>query len=216
MPGNLTGMGSKTMNRITFAACCGFLCISALSAQEVPRYSFELGAGFTQPVGNTGRYLDDGWNLKGGVGVNFSNYVGVMGEVGYNSLGFNGATVSNLGYSGGNVNIFSATIDPIVHLTPRSHFDLYAIGGGGLYRWDEQFSVATNVVTPFSTGSFPVVIPNFGDSYTVNKPGWNAGMGVALGTKWHGKVFAEARYVHIFMNNNLRADFIPVTFGFRW
>ena len=41
-------------------------------------------------------------------------------------------------------------------------------------------------------------------------------MGLALGTKWHGKIFAEARYVHIFMNNNMRADYIPVTFGFRW
>jgi hypothetical protein len=37
-----------------------------------------------------------------------------------------------------------------------------------------------------------------------------------LGTKWHGKVFAEARYVHIFMNNGTRADYVPVTFGFRW
>ncbi len=65
-------------------------------------------------------------------------------------------------------------------------------------------------------GSFPLVIPSVGDQYSVNKPGWNAGMGVALGTKWHGKVFAEARYVHIFLNNGERGDYIPVTFGFRW
>jgi hypothetical protein len=50
----------------------------------------------------------------------------------------------------------------------------------------------------------------------VNKPGFNAGMGVALGTKWHGKVFAEARYVHVFLNNGQRGDYVPVTFGFRW
>jgi len=187
-----------------------------MSAQEVSHFSFELGAGFTQPVGTTGRYLDDGWNLKGGVGFNFSNYLGVMGELGYNSLGFNSSTLTNLGYPGGNANIFSATIDPIVHLTPRSHFDLYAIGGGGLYHWDEQFSSPTGLVTPFPTGSFPIVIPNAGDTYSENKPGWNAGMGVALGTKWHGKVFAEARYVHVFLNGGERGDYIPVTFGFRW
>ena len=52
--------------------------------------------------------------------------------------------------------------------------------------------------------------------YSVNKPGWNAGMGVAFGTKWHGKLFAEARYVHVFLNNDERADYVPVTFGFRW
>jgi hypothetical protein len=50
----------------------------------------------------------------------------------------------------------------------------------------------------------------------VNKPGFSAGAGVAFGTKWHGKVFAEARYVHIFLNNGERADYVPVTFGFRW
>jgi hypothetical protein len=204
------------MNRLVFVGCLGLISMGALSAQEVSHFSFELGAGFTEPVGNTGRYLDDGWNLKGGVGFNFNNYLGVMGELGYNSLGFNGSTLGDLGYPGGQVNIFSATIDPIVHLTPRSHFDLYAIGGGGLYHWSENFSAPTGVVTPFATGSFPVVIPDAGDQYSVNKPGWNAGMGVAFGTKWHGKIFAEARYAHVFLNNNMRGDFVPVTFGFRW
>lgn len=204
------------MNKIALVGCFSLLCLGTLSAQEVSHFSFELGGGFTQTVGRTGRYLNDGWNLKGGVGYNFSSYVGVLGELGYDSLGFNGATLGNLGYPGGDVNIFSATIDPIVHLTPRSHFDLYAIGGGGLYHWSEDFSAPTGIVTPFATGSFPVVIPSLGNAYSVNKPGVNAGMGVALGTKWHGKIFAEARYVHVFLNNNMRADYVPVTFGFRW
>jgi len=204
------------MNKLVSASCFGLVCMGTLSAQEVSHFSFELGAGFTQTVGNTGRYLNDGWNLQGGVGYNFSPYIGVLGEVGYTSLGFNGTTLGNLGYPGGGVNVFSATIDPIVHLTPRSHFDLYAIGGGGLYHWYENFSAPAGTVTPFAAGSFPIVIPNSGDAYSVNKPGFNAGMGVAMGTKWHGKVFAEARYVHVFLNNNMRGDYIPVTFGFRW
>jgi hypothetical protein len=204
------------MNKLVLVGCFGVLCMGSLSAQEVSHFSFELGGGFTQTVGNTGRYLNDGWNLQGGVGYNFSSRIGVMGELGYTQLGFNGTTLSNLGYPGGGVNVFSATIDPIVHLTPKSHFDVYAIGGGGLYHWNENFSAPTGLVTPFSTGSFPVTIPNAGDMYSVNKPGFNAGMGMAMGTKWHGKVFAEARYVHVFLNNNMRADYIPVTFGFRW
>lgn len=206
------------MNKILLASFCGFLLIGTLNAQEVSHFSFELGGGFTQPVGNTGRYLDDGWNLQGGVGYNFSSYVGVMGELGYNSLGLNSATLSNIGYSGGGINIFSATVDPIIHLTPRSHFDLYAIGGGGLYHLYENFSApaAGGVITPFAGGSFQLIEPANGLSYSENKPGFNAGMGIAFGTKWHGKVFAEARYVHVFTNNNMRADYVPVTFGFRW
>jgi hypothetical protein len=204
------------MNRLVFPASFALFCVGTLSAQEVSHFSFELGAGFTQSVGNTGRYLNDGWNLQGGAGFNFSPYIGVMGELGYNSLGFNGTTLNTLGYPGGNVNIFSATVDPIVHLTPRSRFDLYAIGGGGLYHWSEQFSKPAGLVTTFDSGSFPIVIPSVGNDYSVNKPGWNAGMGVAFGTKWHGKLFAEARYVHVFLNNGERGDYVPVTFGLRW
>jgi hypothetical protein len=208
------------MNKLVFVGCVGLLCIGTLSAQEVSHFSFELGAGFTEPVGNTAKYLDNyGWNLQGGVGYNFSSYVGVMGELGYNSLGINSNTLGNTGYSGGGFHVFSATVDPIVHLTPKSHFDLYAIGGGGLYHVYESFSAASGaVISPFAGGSsFQLVEPaNNGLSYSENKPGFNAGMGVAFGTKWHGKLFAEARYVHIFTNNNMRADYVPVTFGFRW
>ena len=122
------------MKILALITCSGFLLVGTLSAQEVSHFSFELGAGFTQPVGNTANYLDnDGWNLQGGVGYNFSSYFGVMGELGYNSLGISSTTLNNIGYSGGGFHVFSATVDPIVHLTPKSHFDLYAIGGGGLY-----------------------------------------------------------------------------------
>jgi hypothetical protein len=204
------------MNKLASVGCFGLLCIATLSAQEVSHFSFDLGGGFTQPVGNTGRYLNDGWNVQGGVGYNFSNYIGVMGQLDYNSMGMNGAALGASGFPGGDIHVFSATLDPIVHLTPRSHFDLYAIGGGGLYHWYQQFSAPTGVVSNSFAGSFPLVVPAFGDEYSVNKPGWNAGMGVALGTKWHGKVFAEARYIHIFLNNGERGDYVPVTFGFRW
>jgi hypothetical protein len=211
-------MGSQHIHRFTLTLCCGLLCTGALSAQEVNRFVFDLGGGFTQTVGNTGRYLNDGWNVQGGAGINFTNYVGALVQLDYNSLGFNGATLGGLGYPSGDVHVFSATVDPIVHLTPRSHFDLYAIGGGGLYHWYQQFGAPASgaVITPFASGSFPITVPTFGQAYSENKPGWNAGMGVAFGTKWHGKIFAEARYVHIFLNNNERADYIPVTFGFRW
>jgi hypothetical protein len=33
----------------------------------------------------------------------------------------------------------------------------------------------------------------------------NGGLGIALGTKWHGKFFAEARYDRIFMGNDRHA-----------
>jgi Outer membrane protein beta-barrel domain len=204
------------MSKLASVGCFSLFCIGTLSAQEVSHFSFELGAGFVQTVGNTGTYLNDGWLIQGGAGYNFSSRIGVLGEVGYTQMGFNGTTLANVGYPNGGVNVFSATVDPIVHLLPKSRFDVYAIGGGGLYHWNENFSAPTGTVTPFATGSFPLVIPNSGDAYSENKPGFNIGMGVALGTKWHGKLFAEARYTHIFLNNNQYGSYVPVTFGFRW
>ena len=43
------------MNKLAFVGCAGLLCMGTLSAQEVSHFSFDIGGGFTQPVGNTSR-----------------------------------------------------------------------------------------------------------------------------------------------------------------
>ena len=55
-------------------------------------------------------------------------YIGAMVQTNYNSLGFNSTTLSNIGVPGGGVHVFSATIDPILHLHPHGaveHIDEY-------------------------------------------------------------------------------------------
>jgi hypothetical protein len=47
-----------------------------------------------------------------------------MVDLGYNSMDMNSSILSNLGYAGGNLNIFSATLDPTVHLNPRGRVDV--------------------------------------------------------------------------------------------
>jgi opacity protein-like surface antigen len=202
------------------ALCLGLTQLSLVNGQEMHRFSFDVDGGFTQPVGNTGRHLNEGWNIGGGVGYNFNSYLGAMVQLDYNSFGINGTTLTNIGVPGGDVHIFSATLDPIVHLNPQGHLDVYLIGGGGLYHRTQEFtqpSVAT--VTGFDPffGFFQAAVPatSILASYSVNKPGANIGAGVALGTKWHGKFFAEARYHHIFLGNG-HTDYIPVSLGFRW
>ncbi len=144
-----------------------------------------------------------------------------MIDVGYNRFGINGATLANVGFPGGNVGVFSATLDPIVHLNATRHADLYIVGGGGLYRTTREFtrpsSASFSAFDPFF-GFYNVTVPTTQilSSYTVNKPGINVGAGFSVGTKWHGKVFAEARYNRIFMGNDRYTDYVPVTLGFRW
>jgi hypothetical protein len=108
--------------------------VVTLHAQETPRFAMDIGAGFTTPIGNTGTNLDTGWNVRGGAGLNFSPYFGALINLGYNSMGITSTELTNLGYGGGNINVFSATLDPVVHLMPKSHVDVYITGGGGWFR----------------------------------------------------------------------------------
>jgi hypothetical protein len=197
------------------------LCFAGIAAaQEGNRFIVDLGFGFTNPVGNTGRHLDEGWNLQGGFGYNFSPWVGAKIDLGYNSFGINSTTLNNIGVPNGSVSVFSATLDPIVHLNPRGHFDVYLTGGGGLFHRYQEFSQpAAATVTGFDPffGFYPVTVPvnQILGSYSVNKPGIDVGAGFAVGTKFHGKIFAEAKYDRIFLGN-YHTDYLPVTVGYRW
>ncbi len=209
-----------SMKSIALVTCVGLAAFGAANAQENSHFAFSLGAGFTTPVGTTGRYLDTGWNAGGGFGWNFNPYVGALIDLNYNSMGINSTTLSGVGVPGGGVHVFSATLDPIIHVSPKSRADVYFTFGGGLYHHNQDFTQpGVGAVTGFNPFfgfySYGVPTTQILASYTVNKPGIDAGMGIAFGSKWHGKFFAEAKYNRIFMGN-FHTDYVPVTFGFRW
>lgn len=196
------------------------LLAGIVSAQEVPRFTFNAGAGFTQPVGGTSRRLNNGWNFDVGAGVNLHSHIGAMVQFNFNDLGVNSNTLNNLGYPDGSVRLWSLTLNPVVHLNPNGPVDVYFIGGGGLYHFTQEFTQpALQTVFGFDPffGPFTTQIPvdQVLSSYTVNKPGVNGGMGLSFGTKWKGKVYAEARYHRVIFGDR-HVDLVPVTFGFRW
>ncbi len=209
------------MKRFIYSAIIAATAVITLSAQEKSPVAFQIGGGFTQGVGRTGTYLDTGWNITAGVGYNFNQYVGILMDLSDNSMGINSATLGNIGVPGGSVNLFTATLDPIIHLTPASHADLYVTGGFGLFHRNQEFTTPSAATTfgfnPFF-GFYPTIVPatQILSSYSVNKPGIDVGIGFAVGTKWHGKFYAEARYDHMFYNSSFHTDYLPVTFGFRW
>jgi hypothetical protein len=208
------------MKHIVIASCFGIVFLGAAGAQEMPRFTGSIGGGFTAPIAQTGRYLDYGWNIRGAAGVNITSYLGLQVGVGYSSLGLNSATLNNVSMPGGDMHVFSATLDPVVHVLPKHRYDLYLTGGGGLYRRTLEFTAPTTLVVeafnPFF-GFFPAAVNGTQviSSYSVNKPGFNVGAGVAFGTKWRAKIFAEARYNRMFLGD-AHMDFLPVTFGVRW
>jgi len=208
----------RTIYSILFA---GTLAVASLSAQEGSHFTGQVGAGFTTGVGRTGTYLDYGWNMGAGFGYNFNHWVGFQLNLNDSQMGINSTTLSGIGVPGGNVNMFTATIDPIIHVTPASKADVYLTGGWGLFRRNQEFTAPSSATVigfnPFF-GFFPTSVPTTTilSSYSLVKPGIDAGVGIAFGTKWHGKFFAEAKYYRMFYNRDFHTDYLPVTFGYRW
>jgi hypothetical protein len=206
---------------IVYSALIGLAGLTCLSAQESMKPAFQIGVGFAQGIGRTGYNTDLGLSLSAGVGLNFGQRAGLMLDVNDSNLGINSTTLTNIGVPGGKVNIFSATIDPVLHVTPHnSHADIYVTGGAGLYRRYQEFTAPT-IATGFGFnpwfGFYPTAVPvtTILSSYSVNKIGFDVGIGVGFGAKWHGKFYGEAKYNRMAMGG-FHTDYLPVTFGFRW
>jgi opacity protein-like surface antigen len=207
------------MKKITLVAAIAILTAGAIQAQEAPPFTFNLGAGFVEPIGTFGRYNDTGWNVQGGAGFNFNQWASLMLDANFNNMGINSTTLNNFGAPGGTVQIWSFTVDPVVHLTGQRKLDVYVTGGGGLYRREDQLTAPTAgfepVFGPFGFFNVPVVGNQVLASYSVNRPGFDLGAGVNLGSKWRAKFYAEARYNRMFTEFGV-TDYIPVTFGIRF
>ena len=85
---------------------------------------------------------------------------------------------------------------------------------------DRQFSSGESAPTTAYIPSLGFNAPVNGPqtipfNYSENKPGFDIGGGATIGAIGHGKVFAEARWEHVFQGTG-HLDLIPVTFGYRW
>jgi hypothetical protein len=198
--------------------CIGILALVSAKAQEFSKFSFDIDGGYTTPVGGAGHYLDEGWNVGAGLGVNFSSHLGAKLNLGYDSMGINSTTLGNIGIPGGGVHVFHATVDPVVRLLPPGRINFYLTAGGGLFHMYQNFSAppgtATDAIIPF-LGFYPSAFGANVASYSVNKPGFDVGGGVEIGAIGHGKFFTEAKWEHMFLNG-AHLDYLPVSFGFRW
>jgi len=209
------------MKNLIFASCLSVLAFACANAQELSHITGDIGAGFTQAQNTAGSYLDTGWNIRGGVGANFSHYLGAKLNIMYNDFGINRTTLNAVGVPGGDVHLWTFTVDPVIHLGSHSHFDFYITGGGGIFHEVQQFTAPTvlftNAFIPFF-GFYPVA---FGatqilSSYSLTRPGWDAGAGFTVGAFRGAKFFAEAKFQRMLVSRGPNFDTLPVSFGLRW
>jgi opacity protein-like surface antigen len=197
-------------------------CGITFAQQELPKVAFNIGAGFTTPTAVAGDRLDRGWNIAGAIGYNFHPNFALTADLAFNNMGVNRTTLNALSFPNGSVKVWSATLNPVVHLVPRSPVDVYITGGYGFYQWRQQFTTPTTQTftgfDPYFGILYPVAVPVnvVVSSNVINKGGFNGGLGVAFGTKWKAKAYAEARFHRMIMGTDHYVDLIPVTFGLRW
>ncbi len=189
--------------------------------------AFEIGGGFSAPVGNDTPFITWGGNFTGGAGMHFTRRFSLLGEFQFmdNKLPAAFINAGNGGAggpgAGGNSHILSITADPLIDLFPKSTNSVYATGGAGWYHKSTNFTETlccdfygypeTFTTNSFSSNQFGV---NIGIGFT-----HRVGGAYATGTM---KFFGEARYVYlhtppITQPNGLgTTELVPVTLGLRW
>jgi len=78
------------------AACllAGLSLAGTAAAQNTSRFAFNVGGGFTEPIGQSARRTNTGFNVTAGGGVNLAPQFGISAEFGYNRLDLSNGVLS--------------------------------------------------------------------------------------------------------------------------
>lgn len=219
-----THLGDKMKKKIrsTLTLIFAVLAISSTARAEWGWLAGKVGAGYTQPVGGINSRLRGGYNLNGGLGVNLGPYVTLMGEYTYMDNGLSERFRTQNSIPGGSLRVNAVTISPVLRMGGDRAFSPYITGGYGWYRRTVEITQPTieqvTIFDPFWGVFYPANVPanQVIGSYSVNKGGWNGGVGfdVKFGDS-RAKLFAEARY-HYINTRPVATELVPITVGVRW
>jgi hypothetical protein len=212
------------------ASCCALFFAGALSAQSkwqdvLDQFAFNVGGGVQEPFLTTKTNLPLGWNAQGGVGYNFTKHFTLMAEIEYDQFRITTKALNTLGtpqgYPGGHLKNESITVDPMWHFHPKGSWDFYAIGGGGAFSRTQSLTRPTVATATGLNPFFGFNSPGYPSSemaldYTIHKPGLDFGLGISTKVKWNIKLYAEAKYIHVFEGSLGHMDYMPISLGIRW
>lgn len=221
------------------------------NADGSPKYDFFVGGGFGIPVGTQFNYATTGWGFGGGGGRMWNKMFGVNLEFNYDHFGMTNSAIeyysglygdpTNTSGFGGNVHVWSFSLQPIVNLKTGEGLGAYVTGGVGFYHKVSNFTLPEeeeycDPIYGFCEGYYANA--NI-DHYTSNAPGFDVGLGLTYKVSRFAneRLFAEVRYAYmvnsykpglttanestytgynLFPQNSQRTPYIPVKFGLRF
>jgi len=174
------------------------------------KWAFQVGGGFTLPVGGTRGYYTTSWAFQGGAGRNFNKNLGLMLNFNWANFGITTSTLSsllttynNLGANfttlGGYGHVWSFSLDPVYNLLQGDRSGLYVSGGVGFYHKYTAFTIpSVGIYCDIFGFCYQVAANQRVDWYTSNAFGINAGFGYTYRfSKFGGeRLFAEVKYVY--------------------
>lgn len=197
--------------------------VTSAAAQNLGRFTFNVGGGVTPLTGSLADRLSTGWHFQVGGGYNFTPMFGLNLEYQYNGLGVKSAVLRQLQVPDGNARIWSVTLNPVIRFgSEESRVLPYIIGGGGYYKRTVDFTEPTtqfiNIFDPWWGWIGPVEVPANRILGTVSRGGGGfnvgAGMSIRLGESG-AKLYTEARFHYADMTGTI-TRMVPVTLGLRW
>jgi hypothetical protein len=213
------------MKRLIGAALlAGALALTAAPAfaqiYETTPWHGRIGFGAAEPIGDSEKIADTGWNFTGGFAYEpIDKKLGVRVDFLWSWMDLNNDIQTALGGNGGGAGINYMTVSAVLSSNRQRNLSFYAFGGGGLYKnWVhvEQIDAATGCYWDPWYGYIcvPTDVTTFHESEVNWGTGIGGGMNLALGTG-SGGFYVEASY-HSVYGDKGNAEFVPVVLGFRW
>jgi hypothetical protein len=179
------------------------------------KWAFQVGGGFTLPVGGTHNYYKTSWAFQGGVGRNFNKNLGVLLNFSWANFGIQTHTLDTLlatynrllvaanlqpfNQLGGYGHVWSFSLEPVYNVFQGDASGLYVTGGVGFYHKYTAFTIPSTAYYCDIFGFCYAVAANQRvDWYTSNAVGFDGGFGYTYRFSRFGseRLFAEVKYVY--------------------
>ena len=184
------------------------------NADGSSKWIFFVGAGLSQPIGNTWHYLTPSYGFQVGGGRQFSKRFALPIQFDYDHFGMTANTLNNQttiydrlygtgsvdGILDGSSHVWSITVDPTFTLYSGDTWGAYGVVGAGYYHKTAAFTIpSTQQYCDPYYGCYQYQANAPIDKYTSNAPGFDGGFGITykISRFANERLYAEARYVFV-------------------